>query len=544
MAVVVQARPSGEVIGELGARRHGDNLGRHGAAALVVVALLAATGILTWLTSTSADRTETRLLSLQVRQAGTVLQLAAPAVIRPLATAAISALDGASPASAFDSHASQLVGPKAQFASMSLWRLSGASPSLLATVGSGQPVRSPAKAAAMFAAAKKATLAVSGLLSGRHRALVYAVATGSGASSYGVIAESRLPANSRVKTKPNASFSDLDFALYLGRHAVPSALIENNAPLPLSPPTATSVAPFGSSAITTVASANGFLDGALAQSLPLGIAIFGVVLAIVSAIVVDGLVRRRRQAEGLAAEVAHLYGEQRTIAETLQHALLPGELPALSPRGAEIATRYVAGVKGVEVGGDWYDVIPTPDGKVVLVVGDVSGRGLKAATVMASLRYALRAYVAQGDGPAEALSKLSGLLSVANDGYFATVLMAVADLEGHRCALVSAGHLPPLLLGPGGASFVEFPVGLPVGVRADAAYRVTTVEVPSGAVLVAYTDGLVERREEPIDEGLRRLRSSVGATGGSLEDFVSALLVRLEPGESDDTAVLALRFPG
>ena len=132
------------------------------------------------------------------------------------------------------------------------------------------------------------------------------------------------------------------------------------------------------------------------------------------------LVGRRQHAEELATENARLFAQQRTVAQTLQHSLLPDVLPEVA--GASVAVRYLAGAEEVDIGGDWYDVIALDGGRTLFIVGDVSGRGLRAATVMAALRFGARAYAAEGDEPEIILSKLSQLLSVDRDGHFATVL--------------------------------------------------------------------------------------------------------------------------
>ena len=121
----------------------------------------------------------------------------------------------------------------------------------------------------------------------------------------------------------------------------------------------------------------------------------------------------RRSLERIAEENRRLYSEQRTIAQTLQHALLPEALPKI--QGVETGARYEAGVEGVDIGGDWYDLIALDDHRLLLVVGDVSGRGVRAAATMASLRYAIHAYAAQNDPPATILTKLSKLVNVGSD---------------------------------------------------------------------------------------------------------------------------------
>jgi serine phosphatase RsbU (regulator of sigma subunit) len=226
------------------------------------------------------------------------------------------------------------------------------------------------------------------------------------------------------------------------------------------------------------------------------------------------------------------------VAQTLQHALLPGTLPVFA--GLELAVRYVPGVDGVDVGGDWYDVIDVGDGKVMLIVGDVSGRGLRAATVMAALRYAIRAYAADGDSPDLILLKLSKLINV-GDGHFATVLCGLVDVAERRITFANAGHPSPLLITGATAELVSTKVGVPVGVEANG-YPTVTVNIPPHAILMAFTDGLFERRGESPDVGLARLRdASIGYE--SLSDLLDGVLHSLTPdGGNDDTAILAVTW--
>ena len=200
--------------------------------------------------------------------------------------------------------------------------------------------------------------------------------------------------------------------------------------------------PFGDETFTVVAAARGGLTGPLSAALPWIVLGGGVLLALAGGVTAGSLSRRRAVAERLAADNAELYRQQRGIAGTLQHALLP-EVPHLD--GVEVAARYVAGVDELSVGGDWYDVIAGPSGRSVFVVGDVSGQGLAAATTMASLRFAVRAYVAQGDDIATVLTRLRALLDISVDHQFATVLMGELDPAAGLVRVVSAGHFGPLL---------------------------------------------------------------------------------------------------
>ena len=174
----------------------------------------------------------------------------------------------------------------------------------------------------------------------------------------------------------------------------------------------------------------------------------GLALALGSGATVEYALRRRLIAEGLARDNGRLYREQQNIAGYLQHALLP-RVPEID--GVEIAARYLAGVVDIDVGGDWYDVISTGVDRCVFFVGDVSGRGLQAATTMASLRYAIRAYTAQGDDVATVLVKLGALLDIEADQQFATVLAGEIDVGRHSVTVVSAGHFMPLVVSDGAA---------------------------------------------------------------------------------------------
>ena len=183
------------------------------------------------------------------------------------------------------------------------------------------------------------------------------------------------------------------------------------------------------------------------------------------------------------------------------------------------------------------------DGQVVFVVGDVSGRGLRAATTMAELRYALRAYAAQGDSPAEILTKVSRLINVGRDGQFATALCGAIDVVGHRLTLANAGHPDPLLVTHDDARYVPTAIGPPLGVATSEPYRAVTVSVPASSTLLAYTDGLIERRGETLDVGLERLRRGALRSDGSVEELLTSVLAQAIPtGSADDTAILGLRW--
>ena len=323
-------------------------------------------------------------------------------------------------------------------------------------------------------------------------------------------------------------------------------LVSDLKTLPLRGQTASIAIPFGSNSFTFVVNARHPLVGSFAERLPWLIAIIGVLLSIGAALLTVRLIQRRTHAEELAdslEEVAdenrRLYSEQRSIAQTLQHALLPEALPKI--RGLETGARYEAGVEGVDIGGDWYDLIALDEHRLLLVVGDVSGRGVRAAATMASLRYAIHAYAAQDDPPATILTKLSKLVNVGSTGQLATILCALVDVEAHELTVTSAGHLPPLLISDGIGKFITSSVGVPIGVNTGATYTSTAVSTPPASTLLAFTDGLVERRGESIDTGLARLQDAATANHSDLDGLLSRLL-ELRHGGDDDTAIAGLRW--
>src|SRR5262249_51869070 len=157
---------------------------------------------------------------------------------------------------------------------------------------------------------------------------------------------------------------------------------------------------------------------------------------IAAALLTERLVRRRTTAERRSTEVGLLYEEQRSVAETLQHALLPQRLPTVS--GMQIAARYLPGGSDADIGGDWYGVVRLEDGRFVFVVGDVSGRGVSAAAVMASLQFACRAYALEGHPPSRILDQLMKNVEITRDGHFATVLCGLVDVGTHQVTLANA----------------------------------------------------------------------------------------------------------
>jgi phosphoserine phosphatase RsbU/P len=240
---------------------------------------------------------------------------------------------------------------------------------------------------------------------------------------------------------------------------------------------------------------------------------------------------------------ATLVSEQLTVeraaARVLQESLLPSDLPDVA--GLEFATRFVAAVE-FGVGGDWYDAFVLPDGRIGIVIGDVAGNGLAAAVVMGRLRSSLRAYAIESARPGEALDRLRRDFTHFEPTEMATVMYMTIAPDLDEFVVASTGHLPPVLLEPGrDAVLLDCSPSPPLGVDDPTPHVDTTRALVPGTTVVMYTDGLIERRTAPIDEGLEKLRSSCRA--GTADEICGAIVDELvgEHGVEDDTALLVFR---
>jgi serine phosphatase RsbU (regulator of sigma subunit) len=245
-----------------------------------------------------------------------------------------------------------------------------------------------------------------------------------------------------------------------------------------------------------------------------------------------------------AADRAGVAGQVRTrkleqaAAVALQRSLLPNRLPDVP--GVRLAARYVPGHE-FGVGGDWYDVFTLPSGRLGIVIGDVSGHGLASAVVMGRIRSALRAYSLTTDDPAEVMTLLNRKVRHFEAGALTTALYATLSPDRSVLTVSSAGHLPPVLAVPGRpAHLAEVPVDPPLGIgRLPRPRRSTCIDLPAESLLLCYTDGLVERRDAPIDDGLKALTALV--TADDPEQVCTTVMASLgsdQPG--DDVALLAV----
>ncbi|MDQ0379459.1 PP2C family protein-serine/threonine phosphatase [Amycolatopsis thermophila] len=239
---------------------------------------------------------------------------------------------------------------------------------------------------------------------------------------------------------------------------------------------------------------------------------------------------------------ANEYEHERELAERLQHAMLP---TLSAPDDLELCARYRPAARGVNIGGDWFDAFTRADGTVVLTVGDVTGHGLDAAVVMGKLQNALRAYAAEGHGPAEALRLAHHVLRGLDSSLFATAVVADLELATGRMRWASAGHLPMLIAGAHGVRYLERPNAPMLGV--PFAFDITEHEeiIAPGSHLLLYTDGLVERRAEVLDEGLDRLTGAfTGVTGLPTDEAGDRILTDMlgEDEHDDDVCLLLCRW--
>ncbi|HVE62688.1 MAG TPA: SpoIIE family protein phosphatase [Mycobacteriales bacterium] len=262
---------------------------------------------------------------------------------------------------------------------------------------------------------------------------------------------------------------------------------------------------------------------------------------------VEAYTAERSRAESLAAlNVARIEAASREhqIADELQRTLLPAALG--TPPGLEVAAHYRAGVQGTRVGGDWYDVIDLDRGRTGLVIGDVMGRGVKAAAIMGQIRTAIRAYAKLDFEPARVLNLVDGLVRGMAEDHIATCIYAIYDAADNSLHLANAGHPPPLVVSPTGTTRLAFGAGPPLGTGVPNAVE-ARVSLTPGAVLALYTDGLVEQRGLDIDEGVAALQcllSSKQGLTGPLVNLPAEMVSALRPGgvaEDDDIALLLVR---
>jgi Stage II sporulation protein E (SpoIIE) len=513
--------------------------------AVVLLGLLI-TAAVSWTSWVLNNHNDNRLLRLQTEQAADVLAAALPDTTTPLSSALqiASVTDGS--ATRFATYMSSYVRtPAGEFEAASLWRLRGTTIARIAALGSASQLATSSQSVELVRTAlRSAKLSVAEFHSGGRELLAYALALPG--TPFAVLVAHAIPADRQASVAKNSAFSQLNYAIFLGASTLPANVLTTSFPaLPPQGHVDVKTVPWGDSFLTLETTARGELGGNLPAQLPWIFAVLGLLLSITAAWITERLVRGRRTAERdstrireLYAELTTLFRQQRTTSETLQRALLPRNSPQIP--GMEFAVKYEPGAQGLEIGGDWYSIVAIDDAHFVFVIGDVSGHGLSAATVMAELRFTIRAYALEGNSPATILEKCSKQLDVTN-GHFATVLIGSVDVARHEITLANAGHLNPLLLADEEKWFVETSLGVPLGVSGDS-YDSVTISVPPRSSVIAFTDGLIERRGEILDIGLARLAEAADGTL-SLENLLTKVLSDLAHDASeDDVAMLGLRW--
>ncbi|MEV0038006.1 SpoIIE family protein phosphatase [Streptomyces sp. NPDC050804] len=248
-----------------------------------------------------------------------------------------------------------------------------------------------------------------------------------------------------------------------------------------------------------------------------------------------------------ALERARLYDTENQVARGLQAALLPHDLPRIP--GLEVAARYLPATRGMDIGGDFYDLIRLDDTSAAAVIGDVQGHNVNAAALMGQVRTAVHTHATAGAPPDEVLARTNRLLIDLSSSLFTSCLYVHLDLLHHRARLAAAGHLPPVLCHPGGRTeILDVPTGLLLGIEPEAEYRTADVPLPPGAVLALYTDGLVEVPGTDLDTTIAELAARLAeAAPGPLDALAKSLVrhagqTRQSSRGGDDIALLLMRL--
>ncbi|MGH9127172.1 MAG: PP2C family protein-serine/threonine phosphatase [Acidimicrobiales bacterium] len=505
---------------------------------------LFATVCLTVVSERNYASNERRLTTLQTQLTGSVLQTASPQLVAFMGRVVGLAAEAPDPVSSFRSSLAGQLAPEGQYSSASLVVVTGLQVRVLAHVGAPtiENLTSESATALFLQAAHASTLITTRAVAQNLQRLGYLLSAQGSSGVYVLALSQDLPPGGKVSVPARSPDANLNFALYFGPTVRRTALIATDAPrLPLSGTLSKTTVPFGDNVLTLVASPRHSLAGGEAQDFPLVVLVAGLMLTACAVLFTERLVRRRDRAESAASLIDERYREQRNLVETLQRSFLPKALPDIP--GFDLAARYLPATKGVEVGGDWYSVIRVDDHRFALVIGDVSGHGASAATVMASVRYTVRTLASVGHSPDEILEETGRLLDSDLDGHFVTVLVGVFDDRTNELTLASAGHLPPLVVRDGRAEFVPVAPGTPLGVPGTHSIPMT-VEFRPGSTLIAFTDGLVERRRASIETGLETLSAAATEYAGSPNDLIEHLYSALDVSDhEDDIAVLVVGHP-
>jgi serine phosphatase RsbU (regulator of sigma subunit) len=509
------------------------------AAAIALLVLLLATGLMTWLTAHVVHDQERKLLSERATEINLVLEENVNSIATQLGS--LGHLSGEHP-SLFDTEAAADLG-NARTQAIALLH-PGPGPGTWTVVTSagtglrpGQVLDGVAARTATEALSMKGMLATRVYGLGAARSIGFVMAAPSGAVVYrqDLLGPPRPP--SAAGTAP---FSEVRVVLYDSTTRDPAQVLTTTAPkLPLGPSAIYTPYMAGRSRWLLGVEAAQPLVGSVASDAPWAVLIVGVVGAALVYGFMESVVRRRNAA-------LLLYQSEHRFAETLQRRLLS---PLVAPPGLDVASRYVAASDDHQVGGDWFDVFDLDGGRVGMVIGDVMGHDVEAAAAMAQVRAGLRAYAIEGGSPGTVLARLAHLIEAFEITVLVTVVYGIIDApegDGSRVfRWANAGHLPPLVHRPSGevselTGGVSPVLGAPVaGPRSEG-----SCEVTPGSTIVLYTDGLVEEHGVDLGESLAALRAALhGRAGlGSAEDICeSVLAARLPERRHDDIALVAVQ---
>jgi serine phosphatase RsbU (regulator of sigma subunit) len=242
------------------------------------------------------------------------------------------------------------------------------------------------------------------------------------------------------------------------------------------------------------------------------------------------------------ADTEERAAEEHRLALRLQQAITPRSAEPVAAAGLDVAARYRPSGPGNLVSGDWYDTVLLPSKEVLVVVGDIAGHGLDAVTGMVTVRNGLRGLAITGAGPATLLAWLNGAACHFTDGIIGTVVCGLYNPAARSLRWARAGHLPPILVRGGETSTLPQPHGLLLGADPDAVYTETTTPLQLGDVLLLFTDGLIERRDKPIDDALDELLRIAGcAAPGDIAAFADYVIAKASSNTDDDACLVAVR---
>ncbi len=232
--------------------------------------------------------------------------------------------------------------------------------------------------------------------------------------------------------------------------------------------------------------------------------------------------------------------EEHRLAVRLQQAITPRVSEPVAAAGLDVVARYRPSGPGSLVSGDWYDTVLLPTKEVLVVVGDIAGHGLDAVTGMVAMRNALRGLAITGEGPASLLRWLNGAACHLTDGIIGTAICGIYDPDGRSLRWARAGHLPPVLVRHGKAAALELPAGLMLGADPDGSYTEVTTSLRLGDVLLLFTDGLIERRDQPIDDAIRSLLTIASRPVSDVSSYADDVVSATSANTDDDACLVAI----